>query len=86
MMLRSIIAVAALTLLVGGTNVGAQTSCQPTIMHPCPPPPPDTSSLKPADNKSDQSRHSSRRGLSVGPDATLGLGPGARGLGLQQRF
>ena len=87
-MLRVVVmTVAAATFLANVAHVGAQTSCQPTIMQPCAQPPraDGTSSKLTASNKTDQSR-SSRRGLSVGPDATLGLGPGARGLGLQQRF
>jgi hypothetical protein len=82
------ISLIAATLLASIPGVQAQTPCQPTIMQPCAPiPRPDATASKSAvSNKSDQSSRSSRRGISVGPDATLGLGPGARGLGLQQRF
>ena len=70
---------------VGG--LGTQTTCLPTITQPCASPPrSDAAASRAGDlNRSDQSRRS-RRGVSVGSDATLGLTPGARGLGLQQRF
>jgi hypothetical protein len=78
---------AAGLLVASVTSAGAQTTCQPTITQPCATPPrSDTAASRSVDsNRSDQARRS-RRGLSVGSDATLGLTPGARGLGLQQRF
>jgi hypothetical protein len=78
----------ATSLLAGVPGVEAQTSCQPTITQPCAPPPrSDTAASKSADsNQSNEARRDRRRGLSVGPDATVGFTPGVRGLGLQQRF
>jgi hypothetical protein len=81
-----VIPVAAATLFASFADVGAQTLCQPTIMQLCAPLPRPDSSKSTDSNKSDHPHGSSRRGLSIAPDTTLGLGPGARGLGLQQRF
>jgi hypothetical protein len=85
-MLRGIVMAATVTTLLTGSDVYAQSSCQPTIMQPCPPQPrPDKAPDPPkaTGNKSSQSGES-RRGLQVDPDTTLGLGKG--GLGLQRRF
>ena len=78
----------AVALLTGIASVYVQTTCQPTIMNPCPPPKPRldnaASSSKTDPNKSDQSQNGLRRGLSVAPDTSLGLGP--HGLGLNGKF
>jgi hypothetical protein len=85
-MLRTMVIAAIVTTLLASADVFAQTSCQPTIMQPCPPPPRPEKAPDPpkaTGNKSSQSGES-RRGLQVDPDTTLGLGRG--GLGLQRRF
>ena len=83
-----IIGVAAATLLASVTAVDAQAPCQSTIMNSCPQPQPrpdnSATSSKSDSNKSDQSKNERRRGLSVAPDTTLGLGP--HGLGLTGKF
>jgi hypothetical protein len=83
-----ILAIGAAALLASIASAAGQTTCQPTIMNPCPPQkpradnPPSISKTDP--NKSDQSQSGLRRGLSVAPDTTLGLGP--HGLGLNGKF
>jgi hypothetical protein len=88
-MRSSIVAIlGATSLLAVVPSVEAQTSCQPTITQPCAAPPrSDAAASKSADsNQLNEARRDKRRGLSVGPDATVGFTPGVRGLGLQQRF
>lgn len=84
----TIAGMAAVALLTGIASVYGQTTCQPTIMNPCPAPKPrldNAAGLSKTDpNKSDQSQSGLRRGLSVAPDTTLGLGP--HGLGLNGKF
>lgn len=84
----AIVGMAAAALLASIASVHAQTTCQPTIMNPCPAPKPradNSAGLPKSDpNKSDQSQNGPRRGLSVAPDTTLGLGP--HGLGLNGKF
>jgi hypothetical protein len=81
--------VVAAVLLASCVVAGAQTSCQSTIMNPCPPPQqrPDNAanSAKSADsNKSDQSQRGSPRGIPVAPDTSIGLG--THGIGLNGKF
>jgi hypothetical protein len=87
-MATTIVGIAAAALVAGIVSVDAQTTCQPTIMNPCPPPKPradNPAGLPKSDpNKSEQSQNGLRRGLSVAPDTTLGLGP--HGLGLNGKF
>jgi hypothetical protein len=84
----AIASMAGAALLANIASAPGQTTCQPTIMNPCPPPKlraDNQPSMSKADpNKSDQSQSGLRRGLSVAPDTTLGLGP--RGLGLNGKF
>jgi hypothetical protein len=85
----AIASVVAALLLASCVVAGAQTSCQSTIMNPCPPPPPRpdnaANAAKSADSdKSDQSQRGSRRGIPVTPDTSIGLG--AHGLGLNGKF
>jgi hypothetical protein len=84
----TIVGLAAAAFIAGNASVYGQTTCQPTIMTPCPPPKPGPDNAaglsKPDPNKSDQSQSGLRRGLSVAPDTTLGLTP--RGLGLNGKF
>ena len=84
----TIVGMAAAVLLASMATVHGQTTCQPTITNPCPPPKPRpdnaAGSSKTDPNKSDQSQSGLRRGLSVAPDTTLGLGP--HGLGLNGKF
>lgn len=64
---------------------GAQTSCQATIMNPCPSPPPRTDNSASEPNKSSKPPGVPRRGgTPVDPDVTFGLS--GRGLGLKGKF
>jgi hypothetical protein len=84
----AIVGIGAAALLASMACVHGQTTCQPTIMNPCPPPKPQpdnsAASSKTDPNKSNQPQSGLRRGLSVAPDTTLGLGP--HGLGLDRKF
>jgi hypothetical protein len=84
--LTLLIMAATAIALFASADVGAQTSCQPTIMQPCTPPPDNTANQsKPTvSDKRDQPARASRRGLQVAPDTTFGLS--GRSLGLQRQF